>query len=373
MPNRPRSSGPVAEGIGLVELGHSLKLLSGARAKARRARRRRRPRSCLQSFTPGALSTPDDTSTPRAPVARIASATLSGVKPARQQPGPPRAETARRGASRTAGRCRRAGPRPSAAWRRSAACRRRRRRPRPRRGPAGAATPIAFIVGARSALAISATRAGLSRPCNCRTSGSSAAQTPASSASSASTRQRDDPRPAPAPARRARAPASRPTWRGLFGKNTKPTMSAPARSAASRVVGRREAADFDDGRHRRLFRSKRPPVKGQALGLTRRGLLSLPSRSRRARAGTSLVKSFLLAVSAALGLAASASPRPPRATRRPARPSSRSAGCATRSGEGEEFRRPRAQRGRRPQGRNRPGYNYSDANKNSGLTWDEAI
>ena len=35
----------------------------------------------VASLTPGADSTPDDTSTYRAPVTRIASATLSGVKP----------------------------------------------------------------------------------------------------------------------------------------------------------------------------------------------------------------------------------------------------------------------------------------------------
>ena len=92
-----------------------------------------------------------------------------GVEAARQKPGIGRRKSRAR-PSRTLGRCRQAAPRPSAAWRRSAASRRRLRRPRlgevlARRDPdrlhgrAAKSSPIRF------------TRAGVSRPCNCRISG----------------------------------------------------------------------------------------------------------------------------------------------------------------------------------------------------------
>ena len=48
--------------------------------------------------------------------------------------------------------------------------------------------------------------------------------------------ERDDPRPAARFVPSARA-AARPMLRGLLGKTTKPTMSAPAASAASSAAG----------------------------------------------------------------------------------------------------------------------------------------
>ena len=51
-----------------------------------------------------------------------------------------------------------------------------------------------------------------------------------------------------------------------LGKNTNPTMSAPASSAASSVGGRGKAADFDHGRHRALLSVKAPALSKARVG-----------------------------------------------------------------------------------------------------------
>src|SRR5712672_3603748 len=81
---------------------------------------------------------------------------------------------------------------------------------------------------------MSRSRATVSLPCNCRISGASASTMLASMASSASTVSATfTARPlACLPSSR---PISRLRWRGEGGKNTKPTMSAPASSATSSV------------------------------------------------------------------------------------------------------------------------------------------
>ena len=186
------------------------------------------------SLTPGALSTPEETSTPRAPVSAIAAATVSGSSPPDRSQG-------RRGAKSRARPQSKGSPLPpgnaapsrglASISSRSATCSYGSAAARSAR----AATPIAFIVGRAQSSPIRLTRAGLSRPCNCRTSGSNASTMRLSASSSASTVSATifaRPR-ALCPSARA-CPQS--TWRGLFGKNTKPTMSAPASSAASRVA-----------------------------------------------------------------------------------------------------------------------------------------
>src|SRR5262245_15630411 len=80
------------------------------------------------------------------------------------------------------------------------------------------------------------TRSGVSSPWSCSMSGLSAAMLAASSSSSASTESATLialPRTR-TPSARA---ASKSTWRGEAAKNTKPTMSAPASSAASSASG----------------------------------------------------------------------------------------------------------------------------------------
>src|SRR5580704_4243873 len=94
----------------------------------------------------------------------------------------------------------------------------------------------AFMTGSPKRDRITATRSGGSRPCSCSRSGFKAAMHDLSSSSLASTetatlRARFLTR---SPSVRA---ASKPTWRGDGGKNTNPTRSAPASSAASRAVG----------------------------------------------------------------------------------------------------------------------------------------
>ena len=111
------------------------------------------------SFTPGVVSTPEDTSTPGGPAARIAAATLPGSRPPASSQGP--APASRPAAtSRTAPRCRRAGLPPAAAWLPARAHRGRRsvgrqvgrrRDPARRARPAGRSAPAA--PPARAALA----------------------------------------------------------------------------------------------------------------------------------------------------------------------------------------------------------------------------
>src|SRR5208283_4096643 len=72
--------GAVAERIGLVEFGHAVLLASCSRAKAARAAAAKAA-IFFSSLTPGARSTPEETSTPRAPERAIASPTLSASSP----------------------------------------------------------------------------------------------------------------------------------------------------------------------------------------------------------------------------------------------------------------------------------------------------
>ena len=95
---------------------------------------------------------------------------------------------------------------------------------------------MAFITGSPNFARRSSKRSGVSLPCSCKISGRRASTSAAKTSSVASTvSDTFNARPA------TRAPSalavSRPMFRGLGGKNTKPTMSAPASSAASRDSG----------------------------------------------------------------------------------------------------------------------------------------
>ena len=117
------------------------------------------------SFTPGALSTPEETSTPGAPVMLERRRDVLGVQPAdtaraSRGRGPPGSS------NRTTRRCRPDAWRPWAAWRRTE-CDRHTARMSGRAGEISSLeTPIAFMTGTAEAEPDSATRAMLLRPCN---------------------------------------------------------------------------------------------------------------------------------------------------------------------------------------------------------------
>src|SRR3954470_14886364 len=94
----------------------------------------------------------------------------------------------------------------------------------------------AFITGRRKRVRTVATRSGVSLPCNCSMSGFSASTTRSSSPMVASTDSATFWARPFTRSPKARA-ASTPRSRGDGGKNTKPTMSAPASRAASSVSG----------------------------------------------------------------------------------------------------------------------------------------
>ena len=208
----------------------------GPRARPSRAAAMKRPMASA-SLTPGARSTPDDTSTPGAPVSRRAAATRFGAQAAGEQPGRARPHPAQQGpverftvAAGQRGAGRRAGVEQQVVGHRleggdGAEVGARGEGARPPASPAARTCP------ARRPRA-----RGVSVPCSCSRSGCSAstiAPRVASSASTVSATMRALPSTR-ATSRRA-TPGS--TWRGLRGKTTKPTMSAPASSAASSVTG----------------------------------------------------------------------------------------------------------------------------------------
>ena len=163
-------------------------------------------------------------------------------------------------AAGTRGVLRRAGIEQDAVGDRRIAGQRRRDRPRFRpRSPSSPASPN-FCLMSRS-------RATVSLPCNCRISGCSASTILASVASSASTVSATlTARPlACLPSSRA---VSRLRCRGEGGKNTNPTMSAPASQRDVERLARGQAANFDDQGH------------GSGHGLGRR-----QGRNRRIRSG----------------------------------------------------------------------------------------
>ena len=186
--------------------------------------------------------------------------------------------------------------------------------------------------------------------------------------------QRGDLRPAARLRAERRAPDRRPTWRGLLAKNTKPTMSAPAASAASSVAAVERPQILTVG------------AIGASFGQTRRGCQRrfVACRLRKAsgvvfgrcrflKDGDPDGQAAEIVLAAAMALWTCAGTQLGRGTRAPARPTFRPAGPAIRSERGRnEFRWASTQRSRRPEGGLRPDYNYSAANKNSGLIWDEA-
>src|SRR5579885_704724 len=77
----PALVGAGAEGIGLLLHTHTMDSFDRSRGASASRAARMKARILPGSLTPGALSTPEETSTPRAPVIAIASTTLPGLRP----------------------------------------------------------------------------------------------------------------------------------------------------------------------------------------------------------------------------------------------------------------------------------------------------
>ena len=194
-------------------------------------------------FTPRLDSTPEETSTARAPVTRTASATLSGVQAARQQPRQRHACGRTGTSSRRPSHCRRArcprrhrtsaGRRP----RHRPRCRARRRRPAP--------TLITFITGLPVRALMAATRSGVSRAMELQQV--DARRWPAARRA-AHRRDRRTGRRAPRSSARARPAPSADRWRrrgAASADRSRSRRSARrAATAASTRLGRRQAADL---------------------------------------------------------------------------------------------------------------------------------
>src|SRR5579863_2803200 len=222
---------PVVVGTGSVGIGETLvhRTISSSVARAARTK----ARIISGSFRPGALSTPEETSTPPARVTRTASVTLPALNPPETMNGISRSRFSRRCQSNTA-------PRPPGRVASLGAWASNRMRSATSAYPgrltrsAEVATAIAFITGRPNLCLMSRTRTTLSRPWSCKISGCRASTMPASVASSASTVRATFEARRLTCLPRSRAVA-RPRWRGDGGKKTKPTMSAPASSATSSV------------------------------------------------------------------------------------------------------------------------------------------
>ena len=155
------------------------------RPAARAARTKARIFS--RSLSPGARSTPDDTSTAGARVMRSASATLPASSPPESMNGTPGSRSLQQRASRTACRARRAGSPRAARGRRTAASRRPwHRRDRRQIGcasrPAAPSSPAARSASApthafRRLLAVQLQHVGLERLDDLRASSASSAST----------------------------------------------------------------------------------------------------------------------------------------------------------------------------------------------------
>ena len=248
--------GAVAERIGLVDFGHAGLLASCSRAKAARAAATKAA-IFFSSLTPGARSTPDETSTPRAPDSAIASPTLSGVEPARQQPRDFWREIARQAPVE----------RPAVAARQHGVL----RRLGVDQQPVGDALVVARAgevrrlgdadrLHRRQAEGLLDRRHALRRLAAMQLQ-----QVRADDARRSPPAGRLPRRPSARRSWRGRAPGaasswawSRPTKRGLLAKNTSPTMSAPASSAASSVaaVARPQILTVET---MRLFPTRRRP------------------------------------------------------------------------------------------------------------------
>ncbi len=187
-----------------------------------------------RSLRPGADSTPEETSTPGG----------RSCGPPRRHcrcRARPRASRSCRGRShrgspsRRPAHCRRAGRRPWAAWHRAEAGRRRRDRRPPCARSRLSRMPIAFITGMPNRRLSAATRSGGSWPWSCSQSGRTCSDDRGDPGIVHVDGERDDLAPAACMLGQRRCRPSIGTKRGLGGKKTSPTMSAPASSAASIV------------------------------------------------------------------------------------------------------------------------------------------
>ena len=133
-------------------------------------------------------------------------------------------------------------------------------------------TPIAFMTGRPKRARIDATRSGCLRAVQLQEGRARRRRSPPPGATSSASTVRTTFRARPATRRLSRAAASKATCRGLLSKNTKPTMSAPAASAASRL------ASVD-----------RPQILTRSFITSSRRHMSAASDPVRANGGLSLV------------------------------------------------------------------------------------
>src|SRR3954471_11045646 len=232
----PAIVGAGTERIGLLK-GHAPLIILPRAASAPAASRAAatNARILSGSFSPGARSTPDETSTPGAAVRRSASATLPAWRPPESMNG---TFTARASSSRQS----KLLPRPpggvASAVARASKIKRSATLSYSRIGDRSARSAIgsAFITGSPKRLRTAATRSGASLPWSCSRSGLRASMLAASSSSLASTESATF-----CALPRTRSPSawaiSKLTCRGEAGKKTKPTRSAPAASATSSASG----------------------------------------------------------------------------------------------------------------------------------------
>ncbi len=222
----PALVGAGAERIGLLQRAScacSQVLRPSALSATRAARMKARILS--GSFSPGARSTPDDTSTAGARVIRKRLGDVAGVEPARQHERHAGIDVLQQASSRTSCRGRRAASPRAARARRTAAGRRPWRR-------AGSATDrravsigSAFITGRPKRERTAATRSGVSLPCSCSMSGLSASTDAVELGVGGIDRQRDLLGAALHPLAQARAP---PRCRGCAATAER-TRSRPCR------------------------------------------------------------------------------------------------------------------------------------------------
>ena len=235
MPKRPRSFGPCAIGIGLLELAHSFDSC-GARAKARRAAATNALILRFVLHAGRALDAGGDIDAARAASARSPPRRCRGRARRTAATGVRGAKSRARRPVERHGRCRPAAPRPWAAWRRSAENRRRPRKRSAAAKSARAATPIAFIVGRAQSSPIRFTRAGVSRPCNCMRSGDSASTMRFERVVVGVDAERDD--LGAAPRLRARARARSPSRHGAGSSGKTRIRPCPRRRRARRPASR---------------------------------------------------------------------------------------------------------------------------------------
>jgi hypothetical protein len=190
-------------------------------------------RTSAASLTPGAVSTPEDTSTPAGRVAAMAAATVWGVRPPESMKPSEGSSALSRLQSKVApwppGRVASLGGLASSSSRSAQSA-------KPATAATSSALPIeqALRMAMPASSRMAATRCGVSGPCNWIQSGPSAATCATSVLSGLTSTTQVSARPRASEIISPIGSSSR--WRGERAKCMKPTMSAPASMAASRIA-----------------------------------------------------------------------------------------------------------------------------------------